>query len=226
MTTSFLSLVSINVKQLRQVSVTEKDDKIVAPGSSNLDSGCDRVHHWKRERNDFQVMPNYSNHHTRAHTHIYDQPFLLYWATVLNCTFFASWTRYYVGRPRWHGLPMLHPLNVRVAKSCTFVHKLPNKVMFPPQYAKWDKSWCQKWNAGMWVPAPAQQQVLTVTGTWYKYQQIKVDTALQPGTIPCSFQNETWPIRHSYAITGKAQLYQHSYKKHKVPYRLRKQPAV
>lgn len=45
MTTSFLSLVSINVKQLRQVSVTEKDDKIVAPGSSNLDSGCDRVHH-------------------------------------------------------------------------------------------------------------------------------------------------------------------------------------
>lgn len=45
MTTSFLSLVSINVKQLRQVSVIEKDDKIVAPGSSNLDSGCDRVHH-------------------------------------------------------------------------------------------------------------------------------------------------------------------------------------
>lgn len=50
MTTSFLSLVSINVKQLRQVSVTEKDDKIVAPGSSNLDSGCDRVHHWKEKQ--------------------------------------------------------------------------------------------------------------------------------------------------------------------------------
>lgn len=50
MTTSFQSLVSINVKQLGQEGVTEKDDKIVAPGSSNLDSGCDRVHHWKRER--------------------------------------------------------------------------------------------------------------------------------------------------------------------------------
>lgn len=45
MTTRFQSLISINVKQLRQVHVIEEDEKIVAPGSSNLDAGCDRTHH-------------------------------------------------------------------------------------------------------------------------------------------------------------------------------------
>lgn len=163
-------------------------------------------------------MPDYNNHHTHTHTHLWPTiPLVLSQSAKLYISCFLN-------SMQWHGLLTLHPLNIRVAESCTLVHKLPDTVMFPPQYAKWDKSWCQKWNAGMWVPA--QQQVLTLTGTWYKYQQTKVDKALQPGTIPCSFQNETWPMCHSHAITGKAQLYQHSYKKQKVPYRLRKQPAM
>lgn len=130
MTTTFQSLISINVKQLRQVHVIEEDEKIVAPGSPNLDAGCDRTHQWKKREREIISKSCLT---TIITTCMHTRTFVTNHSSFIEprcilCIFRFFISMLYIGSPHWRGLPTLHPLNIRVVAQIAQQGHVPTAI--------------------------------------------------------------------------------------------------